>query len=102
MAGGTLLTLDTGAGELRMLRADGAIAGSLALAPPAPHGFLRGLCPTGDGRLLVGERNRLLVVDLKNRTADALIVSASPSEAVYAIVPLPAGFEPLPPRLPAG
>jgi len=102
MAGGTLLTLDTGAGELRILRADGAIAGSLALARPAPHGFLRGLCPTGDGRLLVGERNRLLVVDLKNRTADALTVSESPSEAVYAIAPLPAGFAPLPPRLPAG
>ena len=101
MPDGTLLTLDTGAGTLCILRADGTAADALALAPPAPHGFLRGLCPAGECRLLVGERNRLLLVDLKNRTADTLPLSESPNEAVYAIAPLPAGFEPLPPRIPA-
>ncbi len=102
MAGGTFLTLDTGAGELRVMRADGTVADSMTLAPPAPHGFLRGLCPAGGDRLLAGERNQLLVVDLENRTARSLPLSQSPSEAVYAIAPLPPVFSPLPPRLPAG
>ena len=100
MADGTVLTLDTGAGELCILHADGTVAGSVTLAAPAPHGFLRGLCLTGDDRLLVGERNRLLVVDLKSaRAAGALMLSESPREAVYAITPMPAGFEPLPESL---
>ena len=99
MPDGTLLTLDTGAGTLCILRADGTVADSLTLAPPAPHGFLRGLCRAGECRLLVGERNRLLLVDLKSRTADTLALSDSPREAVYAIAPLPAGFAPLPASL---
>ena len=101
MADGTVLTLDTGAGTLLVLREDGTVAASLTLAPPAPDGFLRGLCPAGDGRLLVGERNRLLVVDLETQTAGSLSLSPSTREAVYAITPLPAGFAPLPPRLSA-
>lgn len=97
---GTLLTLDTGAGELRVLRADDTVAGSLALAPPAPHGFLRGLCPAGGDHLVVGERNRLLFVDLSTTQATrSLRLGESPREAVYAIAPLPAGFAPLPARL---
>ncbi len=98
IADGTVLTLDTGAGQLRVLRPDGT-AGSLMLAPPAPHGFLRGICPAGDDRLLIGERNRLLVVDLGTAQTAALTLSESPREAVYAIAPLPAGFEPLPESL---
>ena len=98
MADGTVLTLDTGAGQLRVLRPDGP-AGSLMLAPPAPHGFLRGICPAGDDRLLIGERNRLLVVDLGTAQTAALTLSESPREAVYAIAALPAGFEPLPESL---
>lgn len=102
-AGGALLTLDTGAGALRILRPDGAAAASLTLAPPAPRGFLRGLCRAGGGRLLVGDRNRLLIVDLDaGRTTRAITLSASVREAVYAIAPLPAGFDPLPPSLTAG
>ena len=93
---GMVLTLDTGAGALRVLRADGTLAAIVTLAPPAPHGFLRGLCPAGNDRLLIGERNRLLVVEMSAQTVRELPMSASPSEAVYAITPLPAGFEPLP------
>ena len=103
LADGTVVTLDTGAGELRILGADGTAHGSWAVAPPAPYGFLRGLCPTGDGLLLIGERNRLLLVDL---SVACLIreftLSPSPREAVYAIAPLPAGFQSLPARLSAG
>ena len=103
MPDGTVLTLDSGAGTLLVLRADGTLARSVPLAAPAPHGFLRGLCPAGDGRLLVGERNRLLVVDLSTaRATGSFTLAESPREAVYAIAPLPAGFEPLPPRLSAG
>ncbi len=98
---GTVVTLDTGAGELRILRSDGTVHRTLALAPPAPFGFLRGLCPAGGERMLVGERNRLLVVDMRSQTAGSLTLSESPNEAVYAITPLPAGFAPLPPRLSA-
>lgn len=99
-ADGTILTLDTGAGALRILQPDGTAAASLALAPPAPRGFLRGLCPAGGDRLLAGERNRLLIVDLSTaRIAGTVALSASPREAVYAIAPLPAGFDPLPPCL---
>ena len=97
---GTVLTLDTGAGTLCVLRPDGTVAATVALAPPAPYGFLRGLCPTADGRLLVGERNRLLIVDLEEaRLAGQLTLSGSLSEAVYAIAPLPHAFEPLPAAL---
>ena len=100
-AEGSLLTLDTGAGALCVLGPDGAPAASLTLAPPAPHGFLRGLCPAA-GRLLVGDRNRLLVVDLSaGRIARALTLSRSVREAVYAIAPLPPGFEQLPASLAA-
>lgn len=120
-ADGTILTLDTGAGALRILSPDGAIlppdgailppdgailppdgtaTASLTLAPPAPRGFLRGLCPAGGDRLLAGERNRLLIVDLSTaQIAGTVTLSASPREAVYAIAPLPAGFDPLPPCL---
>lgn len=106
-ADGTILTLDTGAGALRILPPDGAIlppdgtaTASLTLAPPAPRGFLRGLCPAGGDRLLAGERNRLLIVDLSTaQIAGTVTLSASPREAVYAIAPLPAGFDPLPPCL---
>ena len=102
LADGTVLTLDSGAGELLVLRADGAVARSLPLAPPAPYGFLRGLCPAGGGTVLVGERNRLLVVDLgAARTTASFTLAESPSESVYAIAPLPADFEPVPPRLPS-
>lgn len=101
-ADGAVLTLDTGAGALRILPPDGAAAAFLPLAPPAPHGFLRGLCPAGGGRLLVGDRNRVLVVDLcAGRVARSLTLSASVREAVYAIAPLPAGFDPLPASLAA-
>ena len=109
MADGTVLTLDSGAGALLVLRPDGTVARSVPLAPPAPDGFLRGLCPAGGGRVLVGERNRLLVVDLDaaNSTGTSTMIGAvtlaqSPRESVYAIAPVPDGFEPLPPRLPAG
>ena len=102
LADGTVLTLDSGAGTLLILRADGTVARSLPLAPPAPHGFLRGLCPAGGDTVLVGERNRLLVVDLgAARTTTSITLAESPSESVYAIAPLPAHFEALPPRLPA-
>ena len=98
---GTVLSLDSGAGELLVLRADGTVARSLSLAPPAPHGFLRGLCPAGGTRVLVGERNRLLVVDLSTaQTTGSFVLAESPSESVYAIAPLPRDFESLPPRLP--
>ena len=113
MPDGTVLTLDSGAGTLLVLRADGTVARSVTLAPPAPHGFLRGLCPAGGGRVLVGERNRLLVVDLNaaNVTAsnttresfttiESFTLAESPSESVYAIAPLPEEFAALPPRLP--
>lgn len=101
-ADGALLTLDTGAGALCVLGPDGAPAASLTLAPPAPHGFLRGLCPAAGGRLLVGDRNRLLVVDLgAGRIARALTLSRSVREAVYAIAPLPPGFAQLPASLAA-
>ncbi len=100
LADGAVLTLDTGAGALRILRPGGTAAASLTLAPPAPHGFLRGLCPAGGDRLLVGERNRLLVVDLSTaQIVRTLTLCASSREAVYAIAPLPAGFDPLPPCL---
>ena len=103
MPDGTVLTLDSGAGALRVLRAGGTVAHSLTLASPAPHGFLRGLCAIGDDRVLVGERNRLLVVDLSTATTvGSIILAESPRESVYAIAPLPEDFEPLPPRLPAG
>ena len=45
MPDGTVLTLDSGAGALLVMRADGTMIRSLTLGPPAPHGFLRGLCP---------------------------------------------------------
>ena len=100
MPDGTLLTLDSGAGALLVLRPDGREVHSLTLAPPAPHGFLRGLCAIGGDRVLVGERNRLLVVDLNTATTGgSIILAESPRESVYAIAPLPADFEPLPPRL---
>ena len=108
MPDGTLLTLDSGAGALLVLRPDGTVARSLTLAPPAPHGFLRGLCPAGDDRVLVGERNRLLAVDLNPSsttgpiTTGSYVLAESPRESVYAIAPLPEDFEPLPPLLPAG
>ena len=112
MADGTVLTLDSGAGALLVLDADGTVARSLPLAPPAPHGFLRGLCAAGGDRVLVGERNRLLVVDLNTAattttigsitTIGSLKLAESPRESVYAIAPLPEDFERLPPRLPAG
>ena len=103
LADGTVVTLDTGAGELRTLGADGTAHGSWTVAPPAPYGFLRGLCPTGDGLLLIGERNRLLLVDLSVACLiRELTLSPSPREAVYAIAPLPAGFQSLPARLSAG
>ena len=101
LADGTLLTLDSGAGTLLILRPDGTVARSLLLAPAAPHGFLRGLCPAGDDTVLIGERNRVLVVDLgAGRTTTSITLAESPSESVYAIAPLPAHFEALPPRLP--
>ena len=100
MASGTILTLDTGAGELLVLRSDGKVIKSLDLAPPAPRSFLRGLCWAGNSLLLVGERNRLLVVDLNMAvTTSLLTLSESPLEAVYSITPLPKGFEPLPKSL---
>ena len=68
-------------------------------------------CARGGDRVLVGERNRLLVVDLSiARTTEScttigsittigsFALAESPSESVYAIAPLPAGFESLPPR----
>lgn len=100
---GTVLTLDSGAGALLVLCVDGTVTRSVPLAPPAPHGFLRGLCPAGADKLLVGERNRLLVVDLGSaRTTGSFTLAESPSESVYAIAPLPADFELLPPHLPCG
>ena len=106
MPDGTVLTLDSGAGALVVLRADGTVARSVTLAPPAPHGFLRGLCPAGDDRVLAGERNRLLVVDLNTAntfgsitTIESFALAESPRESVYAIAPLPEDFEDLPPRL---
>ena len=102
LADGSVLTLDTGAGTLLVLRADGTVAKSVVLAAPAPHGFLRGICVAGRDRLLIGERNRILAVDLDlAQSVGELVLSAAPSEAVYAIAPLPAGFEPLPLRLSA-
>ena len=109
MPDGTLLTLDSGAGALLVLRPDGREVHSLTLAPPAPDGFLRGLCPAGGDRVLVGERNRLLIVDLNAAittgpptTTGSITLAESPRESVYAIAPLPEAFEPLPPRLPPG
>ena len=102
MPDGSVLTLDSGAGALLVMRADGTVVRSLTLGPPAPHGFLRGLCPAGGDRVLVGERNRLLVVDLSiAQTTGSFVLAESPSESVYAIAPLPVDFEPLPPHLPA-
>lgn len=94
---GTILTLNTGAGVLCVLQPDGTLAATVPLAPPAPHGFLRGLCLTADGQLLVGERNRLLIFNLETaELAGAITLSPSPMEAVYAIALLPDGFNPLP------
>jgi hypothetical protein len=104
MPDGTLLSLDSGAGTLLVLRPDGTVVRCLTLAPPAPHGFLRGLCPAGGDRVLVGERNRLLVVDLNagapTPTIGSFVLAESPRESVYAIALLPEEFEALPARLP--
>ena len=103
MPDGTVLTLDSGAGALLVLSPDGTVSRSVTLAPPAPHGFLRGLCPAGDDRVLVGERNRLLVVDLNMAcTTGAFTLAESPRESVYGIAPLPDEFSALPARLAAG
>ena len=106
MPDGTVLTLDSGASALLVLSPDGTVSRSVTLAPPAPHGFLRGLCPAGGDRVLVGERNRLLVVDLSTAatppTIGSFVLAESPRESVYAIAPLPDEFSALPARLATG
>ena len=100
LSDGTILTLNSSAGTLCSLRPDGTLASMLSLAAPAPDGFVRGLCLSSNGRLLVGDRNHLLVFDLsKARISRVFTLSNSLNEAVYAISPLPHSFGPLPPAL---
>lgn len=100
LSDGTVLTLDTGAGSLCSLRTDGTLATTLKLAEPAPNGFLRGMCHASDNRLLVGERNRLLIVNLNAaEISGAITLSHLHSEAVYSITRLPHASKPLPASL---
>ena len=63
--------------------------------------FLRGLHPHRDGCLLVGMQNRLVLLDRKTASMRAEVeIGSDPNECIYDVKPLPAGFEPLPGRLP--
>lgn len=69
----------------------------LSTTQVATGGFLRGVTPLDERRLLVGNRGEIIVFDLPARTVqDRIVLTADPNEAVYDIKELPAHYA-LPP-----
>lgn len=69
----------------------------LSTTQVATGGFLRGVTPLDERRLLVGNRGEIIVFDLPARTLqDRILLTNDPNEAVYDIKELPAHYA-LPP-----
>ncbi len=92
---GSLVYLNTSTGEA--LHVDPQRGRVISADLLDPQGFLRGVAPLDERRLLIGSRRRLLVYDLPGRRVqDSFEISKDPEEAVYDIKELPEHYAPPP------
>jgi hypothetical protein len=97
---GTVLLNDTSAGCIIHLDPE---SGVVRARIKVTDEFLRGICPVGERRVLVGSQRDVLLVDLEQqRVLNRLRLTDNPNVSVYDIKMLPPGFQRLPKELNAG